>query len=408
MGKHLLFALLAIIPGIAQAQNWTVIPMATDQSLNAINSSFTNRYIVGDGGFVAESDGGLVNWTVVDVGTSGDLIATHRPSGGQIWVSGDSGVCRVFYSGVWHDGSIPNSAEDFIVCSRSSGWSFAAGTGGSIYRSTNLGVSWQLQQSGTTNALHDGNGSVSSLAFVVGDNGTILKTTNGGVDWVQKPTGTTANLYAYLEVVTGVLAAAGEDGTILRSTDDGESWTAVDSGTNATIHDLTTSWVSGFQVLAVGEGGLVLQSTDAGASWCRLNSETDVDLYACEWSAGQTLLVMGAGGYMAMSSNGAGGCFDPATVEEPFTLAGIQIDGPWPQPLSGEGRIEFEAESARHLRADVFDAMGRKVESLCDQTLNAGQRHAFDFDASSWSSGAYFVRVTTDEGVVSRRVLVVR
>ncbi|MBD3336362.1 MAG: hypothetical protein GF355_12685, partial [Candidatus Eisenbacteria bacterium] len=256
-----LILILALLPGGAEAQNWTVIPLPTNQSLNAINSSFPNRYIVGDGGFVAESDGGVMNWTQVDVGTSADLLAAHRPASGQVWISGDAGTGRVLHSGTWHNGNIPNASEDFVVFSRSSGWSYAAGTGGSIYRSTNLGESWSLQQSGTTNALRDGNGFVSGTAFVVGDEGTILKTTNGGLDWIQKPSGTTADLHAYLDVVSGVITAAGENGTILRSTDGGESWTSIDSGTTATIYDMKTSIPNGFYVLAVGANGTVLKST---------------------------------------------------------------------------------------------------------------------------------------------------
>ena len=391
----------------AHAQNWTVIPLPTTQSINAINSSFSNRFIVGDSGFVAESDASLLNWTQIDVGTSADLLALHRPAGGQVWVSGDGGAGRVLHTGSWHDGNIP-SGEDFVVFSRSSGWSFAAGTGGSIYRSTNLGASWNLQTSGTTNALRDGNGFVGSLAFAVGDNGTILKTTNGGLDWVPKPSGTTADLHAYLDVASGVIAAAGENGTILRSTDGGESWVSVPSGTTATLYDMTTSFVTGSVLMAVGEAGTVIKSTDMGLTWCSINSETSVDLYACEMSSNTRFLVMGAGGYMALSETDGGGCVNPSSVDALPVSTGLELRGPWPLPLVKEGRFELEVDRSQRLRGDIIDASGRRIVSLFDAAFEPGESRTIRFDTASWTTGVYFIRVASDASALTRRAVVVR
>ncbi|MBD3335508.1 MAG: hypothetical protein GF355_08325 [Candidatus Eisenbacteria bacterium] len=270
------------------------------------------------------------------------------------------------------------------------------------------GESWNLQQSGATNALRDCNGFVSGTPFVVGDEGTIVKTTNGGLDWIQKPSGTTADLHASLDVVTRVFAAAGENGTILRSTDGGESWTGIDSDTIATIYDMTTSFPTGFYILAVGEGGTVLKSMDAGLTWCLINSGTEVDLYACEMPHTTEFLVKGAGGYMAFIDSDGGGCFDSAAVEDLAAPVGIRLAGPWPQPLSGAGRFEPTTERSRRLRADVVSASGRRIMSLFDARIRAGARRTVPFDASAWPAGVYLIRISSDSQVFGRRVLVVR
>ena len=77
-------------------------------------------------------------------------------------------------------------------------------------------------------------------------------------------------------------------------------------------------------------------------------------------------------------------------------LGGIQLAGPWPQPVTGAGRIEFTSERSQRLRADVVDASGRQILRLFDAPVRAGERRAVRCDAASWAAGVYFVRVAGD------------
>jgi Uma2 family endonuclease len=214
--RHLAAAVLlatATLPALASAQDWTAYPLGTSANINVIeHTSFSGRFIVGDGGTVFQSDGSRTVWTPIDVGTSADLLAVQQSSLGGPWVAGDAGVVRVHTSGTWFHRDIPHASEDFVLFTGGSGTSYATGTGGSIYRTVNSGALWTLQSSGTTNALHDGAGG--ATAYCVGDNGTILKTTDTGVTWIAKPSGTTRHLYAFRSAGGGVLLAGGEDGTL--------------------------------------------------------------------------------------------------------------------------------------------------------------------------------------------------
>src|SRR5690606_27218550 len=63
---------LPILP--ATAQEWMPIDLGTTATLRAIEQGSTPvRYLVGDGGYVAQSDEAFTGWTPVDVGTSVDL-----------------------------------------------------------------------------------------------------------------------------------------------------------------------------------------------------------------------------------------------------------------------------------------------------------------------------------------------
>ncbi len=61
-------------------------------------------------------------------------------------------------------------------------------------------------------------------AFVAGDLGTILKSTNGGITWSQQVSGTDANLRGICFTDTSFGFVVGEQGTVLRTTNGGRTW----------------------------------------------------------------------------------------------------------------------------------------------------------------------------------------
>ncbi len=61
------------------------------------------------------------------------------------------------------------------------------GPGGAIYRTTNAGLTWSPQTSGTTNTLHEVSMVDANNGTAVGVSGTVLRTTNGGATWVSEP-----------------------------------------------------------------------------------------------------------------------------------------------------------------------------------------------------------------------------
>jgi hypothetical protein len=61
----------------------------------------------------------------------------------------------------------------------------AVGSPGFIVHTTDGGLTWVKQNSGTTNGLHSVAFVDSVIGYASGENGTILKTTNGGLSWVN-------------------------------------------------------------------------------------------------------------------------------------------------------------------------------------------------------------------------------
>ena len=93
-------------------------------------------------------------------------------------------------------------------------------------------------------------------AYAVGANGAILRTTDGGVTWTAESSGTQAVLSGIWGDGRGELHAVGMAGTILHSADGGATWTATSSGTNVALFAVWGS--ASDDVYAVGKDGTIL------------------------------------------------------------------------------------------------------------------------------------------------------
>lgn len=408
VGAALLAAPL-VLPAGPAAQDWTTIPLGTGANLNAIqHTSFSTRYLVGDGGTVFKSNTTRTVWTPVDVGTSADLQGVHEPSSGQVWVGGSVGTVRLTFGTTWSNRDVPNTAESVVLFTGQSTTSYAAGSNGTMFRTSNSGVTWTEQMSGTTAHLRDGYGS--ATAYCVGNGGTILKTTNTGATWTLQAGGTAADLYACKGVANGAILAAGEAGTMLRSVDGGTTWTTISLPTSVTIRDLDTSGQNANWVLACGEGGVLLRSTDAGVTWCQLNTGTSTDLYCVDMINNAEYVAAGAGGLLIRTTTSGGGCYDatPVPLIPTAGAGGFRLTSAWPHPVRTSGVLHLSVDRDQPVEAFLVDVAGRRVATLYRGAASAARSSPLDLRAETLAAGVYFVRVNGQTGSATERVVVVR
>lgn len=79
----------------------------------------------------------------------------------------------------------------------------------------------------------------------------------------------------------------------------------------------------------------------------------------------------------------------------------------YPNPFNPTTRIEFSLNSRKDVRIDIYDAVGRRVSTLLNQTLGKGF-HFVDFDGSNLASGAYFYRIITDQTVTTNKMMLIK
>lgn len=102
--------------------------------------------------------------------------------------------------------------------------------------------------------------------IVVGSGGTIIKSYNGGITWVEKNSGTTASLWRTQFPTAQIGYIIASDGNLLKTTDGGETWTPKETG-------LSGSGLSNFNLSCVNENLIFVanrKSEDGGENWTEL------------------------------------------------------------------------------------------------------------------------------------------
>jgi photosystem II stability/assembly factor-like uncharacterized protein len=131
--------------------------------------------------------------------------------------------------------------------------------------------------------------------WVVGDKGVILKTTNAGVNWFEQESGTNYDLNEIYAENTSNAWIVGDEATFLMTTDGGENWNVIDVSdqTSVDLHGLHV----GFQSRkAVGTGGNYFESQDGSPYWTRVNTGINGTFRSCQMILKPIGIVVGDNG----------------------------------------------------------------------------------------------------------------
>jgi photosystem II stability/assembly factor-like uncharacterized protein len=243
-----------------------------------------------------------ITWSNVPAGTySVTAVASDRNSATttsapvEITVSGNIGNWRLQVPQVT---SGVSGLTDVDMISASEGW--AVNGGGSIFHTTDGGLTWAAQNSGTTEPLNAVSFFDSMRGLAIGN--VALYTTNGGQTWL--PSSGALGTYYDLDFVTPNTGyACGGGGVVLKTNDGGASWGIIATPilqphnlVSLDFIDLNTGWV-------VGQGGTVIATTNGGASWTIQNPGTSAFMAGVSFvNANEGWAV--AGNYFIHTTNG--------------------------------------------------------------------------------------------------------
>jgi photosystem II stability/assembly factor-like uncharacterized protein len=101
--------------------------------------------------------------------------------------------------------------------------------------------------------------------FITGEGGTIFRSTDQGRSWQGAVTANKGSLWYGLALSDGALLVCGMRGHLYRSSDDGETWQSVDSKTTQSLTGIA-QFEDG-RVIVVGMAGTVLESHDGGRTF---------------------------------------------------------------------------------------------------------------------------------------------
>lgn len=389
---------LVLIDGTSIAQ-WMHADVPHGIVVNELAVGSFGRFFAGtrgNGVFLSTNNG--TTWTAVDSGLTNTDVTCLTVSGTNVFAGtmGGGVFCSANNGTSWT--SVDSGLTNLNVsCLVPSGKTLLAGTyWNGVFLSTNDGASWTHDNDADLMLSWEECFAVSGTKVFAGVfDGGVWESGDNGVTWRWLFPGPTpyAAPSIWCIAVNGTniftggylfpISTNGNEG-ITMSSDNGINWYVSDSGLTST--NVTSLVVSGTNVFAGTNGGGVFLSANNGASWMAVDSGLTDSSVTCLAASGTTLLAGTSGGgvWCRPLSEMVTNIKDRSSLP---THSLLQQN--YPNPFNPTTTISYDLPSAGHVTLKVFDALGRRVETLVNERELAGI-HVVRFSGNSLPSGVYF------------------
>ena len=269
---------------------------------------------------------------------------------------------------------------------------YAAGTDNFIYYSTNDGTSWQITNFNQGGIPH-------GLIGITANAGQIWAATDSGIffsfdygsSWAYKGMAGTALTSIILN--NGRILLGTESYGVWASDDYGWNWQAANLGMNS-VYVNNVYAIDNQRIVAGTRGDGIFYSGNNGNSWT-LESNGLGNWYAYAFAKDNTYLyasTIGGGVFKSLLSN-------YVSVDKVLDNNLLSV---FPNPTKGIINVEFDNEQQGQIQLSVFDINGKQVYQSISEALMLNEQ----INLGNFSSGIYFVKISTEKGSVSKRVVV--
>jgi hypothetical protein len=317
---YILVSLLSAPLAPAQT-NWLMRPSGTAQNLNTVGYGI-GAFLIGGYGVCLTSTNGIawtgssmLNTSVTSLAyCNGVWYGVGSFSGGTFGISTNNGR-------TWTGRTIAGVYAQAIAYG--AGTLVALGNSGLIRYSTDLGLTWNIGLSPTSNPLYGvayGNGTW----VAVGTYGTVVTSSDGQLWSLQSPAD--ADISRSVAYGAGTFVMAADDASLgsklLTSTNGGVNWTTATSPPAHYVSADHVAYGNGIWV-AVGLVGRILVSADAGRTWALQNSGITIDLSGVTYGNGMWIAVGNNGTIITSQASGGG---EPPLVPSLQIQRAVELD----------------------------------------------------------------------------------
>lgn len=404
-------------------------------------------------GLFRSTDGGA-NWTSANDGFANGQVKVMAASGDELLAMSRGYFCRSTDQGsTWteNDTSFGGDASSLVFIN-----SYAFSVGQGVFRSTDAGVHWTLQDSATRYYPIGSIVSIGSNIFAATSVG-VSASNDNGVSWHPVSSGMfseniseTEHIYPPIVCTLAALDTdlfAGTYGSgIFKSTNLGVSWTPADSGLPLNGDTMVTAMSAYGKNVFASVNAEVYLSTDEGNSWIQANN--GLKGWIESFAVGDTDAFVGTSGggvFIFKSSNrtwipvneGLGdlGVYSLAAANGEL-YAGTGSSGVWkrpiaemvldgiknvktnmpfgyrlyqnyPNPFNPTTTITYTIPKDGMVTLKIYDVLGREVETLVSEVEKMG-RYEATFDGSRLASGVYFYRLTAPGIMQVKKMLLLK
>ncbi len=272
-----------------------------------------------------------------------------------------------------------------------------------LYLSTNAGSSWTFQLMPNPKTprkiyFYDENS-----GYVISDSGVVLKTTNKGLNWTTSNTGYPYILrdISFFDSQNGVVVGGTSSQCyIFKTTNSGTTWN-LNFNSNITGVLLSVSFKDPNCIYASGRK--ILGTSNGGVDWLEQAAfPSSYNGFISAWNKDTVIAIAKDNVYRTNIGIVTG--FSQMGTEIP---AYSTLKQNYPNPFNPVTKIEFVIHRPLHVQLVIYDILGRQLELLVDDNLNAGI-YETEWNASKNSSGMYLCRLITDGKTETRRMTLVK
>lgn len=391
---------------ILQAQVWIPQMSGTGAELNSVwFTTAQNGWIVGDNGTSLFTINTGFNWipTIIssedmdDIAFKTQLIGLIVGNNGRIFRTSNAGI-------MWMQIPSGTNARLNTVSFGDNGNVFAAGEEGIILKSTNNGITWiRVDSLVGKNEVKFNSSSVKGTNFGIfaADGGIILVTTDGGLNFNLQSSGTDRDLRSVFFLDNMVGYTGGKEKTLLFTSNSGTNWISRNNGLDLDSGELDINgifFLNSLTGFVVGDHGSIFRTTNSGMTWMPEISQTTEDLEHVFFFDGNHGWAVGKNGTIRFrgSINGI--------IEQNETATKFRLEQNYPNPFNPSTKIRFSLPSSEFVNLTIYDVTGKSVSTLVNSDLKAGV-YEFQFDASNYPSGIYLYRLKTQSFSETRKMI---
>jgi photosystem II stability/assembly factor-like uncharacterized protein len=291
-----------------------------------------------------------------------------------------------------------------------------------FYKTTNAGVNWQFISRVDTSA------EVEKMVFFnmntgiakgFNSGGRIYKTTNAGVNWTAKVMPSQIDCITFYNSTTGIATGiyVAYNTNVYRTTDGGSQWNVVYNVPECQFQNLQTLSSTG-TAFAVGNtldtstssyGKIVtIKTTNYGLNWVNKEFNPSILVYGLSIVDSDNYFMSGGDVYKSAqilkSTNGGNVFVNQTGSEIPKEYSFSQN---YPNPFNSVCNVQFSMCNAGEVKIIVYDLMGREVQTLVNERLQAGM-YEVRFDGSKLTSGVYFYKLITEGFSVVKKMALIK
>ena len=338
------------------------------------------------------TDKGLT-WTVINKGfTNSYFMSVASDKNGILLVSTEQGTYRSTDKGNNWTQLDGNFYYYFFTDNFNRIYGLNYGNG--LFRTTDQGNSWTKLDKGFISGYVFGFAIDSSNNIYTGtDGGAIYKSTDDGFTWSNVYQSNNSNsLISYISIApNGYIFASNVYEGILRSTDNGLTWSLkkTDTGSQDTyplgINKKGTIYAS-------GSNSTFFSSTDNGDTWIDVTNNLALTTVRDIKFDNDDKMYLGTDESVWTSN--------PDTTvgikDKSIAILNYSLSQNYPNPFNPTTTINYSVKNAGLVKIDIYDILGRKVETLVEEVKQPGN-YSVSFNAKSISSGVYLYKLQIND-----------